>query len=44
MQGTCVQIAFLESTYELVGFHKGLSHISGLAPPSSAHDQKFLKF
>lgn len=44
MQGTCVQIAFLKLAYELVGFHKGLSHILGLAPPSSVHDQKFLKF
>lgn len=44
MQGTCVQIAFLKLTYELVGFHKGLSHIFGVAPPSSARDQKFLKF
>lgn len=44
MQGTCVQIAFLKLAYELVGFRKGLSHVLGLAPPSSAHDQGFLKF
>lgn len=43
VQGTCVQIAFLKLAYELVGFRKGLSHGLGLAPPSSAHDQRFLK-